>query len=365
MGARKILSIVGARPQFVKAAAVSHALQAISNAREVVVHTGQHYDHNMSAVFFRELDIPEPDYHLGVGSASHGQQTGRMLERIEEVLLKEQPDWVVVYGDTNSTLAGALAAAKLNLPLAHVEAGLRSFNRHMPEEINRVLTDHCSALLFAPTITAVGNLRREGIEGPKVQLVGDVMYDIALQLGETARVQSAVLRSHGLEPGNYVLATVHRVANTDDRHHLQTILTALRVVSEQLPVVFVVHPRTRAAMENAQLVGSLRPNGSLKLIEPVGYLDMTALESQASVIATDSGGVQKEAFFHKVPCVTLREETEWPELVELGWNRLCPPRCVETVAEVVLHARGSRGADAQPYGDGHAAERIANALLGS
>lgn len=355
---RTVLTIVGARPQFIKAAVVSRALRAQPGVREVLVHTGQHYDDNMSRVFFEELEIPEPDYHLGIGGGTHGQNTGRMLEALEEVLLQERPDWVLVYGDTDSTLAGALAAAKLHIPVAHVEAGLRSFNRRMPEEINRVLTDHVSDLLFAPTEVAVRNLLREGIPSDKIHLVGDVMYDAALYYGEKAERESQVLRRLGLVPKGYVLATLHRAENTDDPERLRVVLQALAQVNKEVPVVLPVHPRTR---KRAEAFGLDHLLGEVLAIEPVGYLDMVMLEKNARVIATDSGGVQKEAFFHRVPCVTLREETEWVELVELGWNRLCPPRDPASIVGYLLH--DWTGGEATPYGTGHAGSAIAAHLL--
>jgi len=303
----KVVSVIGARPQFIKAAPVGQTLRAVDHT-EVLVHTGQHYDDDMSAVFFRELEIPEPDYNLGVGSGLHGWQTGQMLIRIEEVLLAEKPDWVLVYGDTNSTLAGALAAVKLRAPLAHVEAGLRSFNREMPEEHNRVLTDHCSDLVFCPTQTAVDNLAREGIT-QGVHLVGDMMYDAVLQFAEIARQRSTILQDLGLEPKGYLVATVHRPYNTDVPENLRNILTAFLEIGE--PIVFPVHPRTRRKI--AQLDGTFgleRATRNVRMIEPVGYLDMLVLEQNARLILTDSGGMQKEAYFFSVPCVTLRPETE-------------------------------------------------------
>jgi len=357
----KVLSIVGARPQFIKAAAVSRVLRAEPGVQEVLVHTGQHYDDNMSRVFFEELEIPEPDYHLGIGGGTHGQNTGRMLEAIERGLLKEQPDWVLVYGDTDSTLAGALAAVKLHIPVAHVEAGLRSFNRRMPEEINRVLTDHASDLLFAPTETAVQNLLREGILENKIHLVGDVMYDAALYYGAKAEQKSEILKRLGLSPKGYVLATVHRVENTDDPGRLGAILEALAEVHRELPVVFPVHPRTRKRAEAFGLGGYLE---RVLAIEPVGYLDMVMLEKSARLIATDSGGVQKEAFFYRVPCVTLRGETEWVELVELGWNRLCSPVDMALIVKAVLQTESHEGKDhLDLYGSGRAAEGIKLTLL--
>ncbi len=321
----KMLTIVGARPQFVKAATVSRAVLAFNAERrdggriqEVLVHTGQHYDAEMSDVFFQELELPSPAYHLGVGSGPHGQQTGRMLEALESVMEKEKPDCVVVYGDTNSTLAGGLAAGKLHIPVAHVEAGLRSFNRAMPEEINRVLVDHLSALLFCPTAHAVKNLSCEGIVNG-VHLVGDVMAE-ALQLSlPVARRQSRVLDRLALRPKQYCLATVHRAGNTDNRENLEQILSAL--ISLERPVLFPCHPRTRKTIAQFGF-DSLLDGSFVRLIEPVGYLDMLRLEVDAAVIITDSGGVQKEAYWLGIPSVTVREETEWVETVESGWNVL-------------------------------------------
>nr|BCX01986.1 MAG: UDP-N-acetyl glucosamine 2-epimerase [Bacteroidota bacterium] len=358
----KILSVVGARPQFIKAAAVSRALRASPGVREVLVHTGQHYDDNMSQVFFEELEIPEPDYHLGIGGGTHGQNTGRMLEAIEGVLLKEKPDWVLVYGDTDSTLAGALAAVKLHIPVAHVEAGLRSFNRRMPEEINRILTDHASDLLFAPTETAVQNLLREGILENRIHLVGDVMYDAALHYGVKAERKSRILERLGLQAKGYVLATIHRAENTDDRERLRVILEALAEVHREVPVVFPVHPRTRKRAEIFGFEGYLE---KVLATEPVGYLDMVMLEKNARIIATDSGGVQKEAYFYRVPCVTLRAETEWVELVELGWNQLISPLDAHTIAQTVLHCAHMIGEETDLYGSGQAVQRIVNVLRGS
>jgi UDP-GlcNAc3NAcA epimerase len=347
----KIVSIVGARPQFIKAAPVSRVLR--QRYTEVLVHTGQHYDHNMSALFFEELDIPEPDYNLGIGSGPHGQQTGRMLEAIEQVLLDERPDWVLVYGDTNSTLAGALASVKLHISVAHVEAGLRSFNRRMPEEHNRVLTDHVATLLFCPTPTAVDNLAREGITRG-VHNVGDVMYDAVLHNIGIAEKRSNVLERLELQPKGYLLATVHRAENTDDRARLAGIVEAFGLLAE--PVVFPAHPRTRAALATFGL--SLAPN--VQVIEPVSYLDMLLLEKHACLILTDSGGVQKEAYFFAVPCVTLREETEWVETVEMGWNVVVgiePQQILQT-----LHSLTPPRTRPELYGNGQAAEQIMQLL---
>jgi UDP-GlcNAc3NAcA epimerase len=358
----KVLTVVGARPQFIKVAAVSRLLRPTPGVKELLVHTGQHYDDNMSRVFFQELEIPEPDYHLGVGSGMHGTQTGRMLEGLEQVLLKEKPDWVLVYGDTNSTLAGALSAAKLHIPVAHVEAGLRSFNRRMPEEINRVLTDHVSELLFAPTETAVNNLLREGVAQERIHLVGDVMYDAALFYAAKAERVSRILQELALAPKTYILATVHRAENTEDGARLRSIMDGLACLAREGPVVLPLHPRTREALIREALLDELRT--ALKLIPPVGYLDMVMLEKNARLIATDSGGVQKEAFFYRVPCVTLRSETEWVELVELGWNRLAPPTDGEAIAEVARGCLDTTGKQADLYGGGNAASCIVALLNG-
>ncbi len=349
----KVVSIVGARPQFIKAAAVSRLLRR--QHQEVLLHTGQHYDDLMSDVFFHELDLPRPDVNLGVGSASHGRQTGEMLIGIECVLLEERPDRVLVYGDTNSTLAGALAAAKLGLPLAHVEAGLRSFNRTMPEEINRVVTDRLSDLLFCPTRTAVENLAREGITSG-VHLIGDVMYDILLRSLPLAERRSDILERLGLMSGGYLLTTIHRAGNTDVRANLSAIVAGLNATGE--PVVFPLHPRTRHALAR----WGISPAENIRLIEPVGYLDMLILEKNARLILTDSGGVQKEAYWLGIPCLTLREETEWTETVEAGWNVLVGTS-VERMVEAVrtFHPRGERPA---LFGDGRAGEKIVGLLEG-
>ena len=357
----RIVTIVGARPQFVKVAAVSRQLRKEAGVHEVLVHTGQHFDANMSDVFFSELDIPPPDHHLGVAGGGHGAQTGRMLEAVERVLLDEVPDVVLVYGDTNSTLAGALAAVKLHIPVAHVEAGLRSFNRRMPEEINRVLTDHAAELLFAPTAAAVQNLRAEGIADGRVHMVGDVMYDAALAFGARAERESDALARLGLEPGGFVLATVHRAENTDHPDRLAAVFRGLAAVAEEVPVVLPLHPRTAGALDRLGLRSSIPP--ALRLVEPLGYLDMLMLEKSARLVATDSGGVQKEAYFYGVPCVTLRDETEWVELVEAGWNRLAPPVTAEAVAAAVLDSLGTRGRDEALYGDGTAGARVARILV--
>lgn len=355
----RVASVVGARPQFVKAAVVSRAVRS-RGVEESLVHTGQHYDEAMSRLFFDELEIPEPDHNLGVGSGPHGEQTGRMLAGLEEVFIKDPPDWVVVFGDTNTTLAAALAAAKLHIPVAHVEAGLRSFNRRMPEEINRILTDHASDLLLAPTETAVEFLRREGLSGEHVQWVGDVMYDASLFYREKASERDSILERMGLEAGRYGLVTVHRAESTDEPARLKAILDGLALVGEELPLVLPLHPRTREAIRSMGIEPTRLEN--VRVLEPVGYLEMIQLEEGASIIVTDSGGVQKEAFFFRVPCVTLRGETEWTELVDLGWNELVPPDDPRTVAERIVANVGRRGREAEPYGEGRAGEKIAEVL---
>jgi UDP-GlcNAc3NAcA epimerase len=347
----KVVTVVGARPQFIKAAPVSAALR--QQAQEILVHTGQHYDREMSDLFFEELHLPRPDYELGIGSGLHGWQTGQMLMRCEEVLIAEKPDWVLVYGDTNSTLAGALAAAKLQIPVAHVEAGLRSFNRAMPEELNRVLTDHCADLLFCPTLTARDQLTREGI-AQNAHVVGDVMLDAALAHGALARHRSHLLHDLDLQAGPYLLLTIHRPYNTDDPSRLAEIFAALE--SLKRTIIFPVHPRTRAAL----LRFDVRLPANIRGIEPVGYLDMLALEQSAQVILTDSGGVQKEAYFFDVPCVTLRSETEWVETLRSGRNRLAWD---QTAIIDAVNRPWPPAVSLQEFGNGHAAERIAQLLL--
>lgn len=353
----KIVTIVGARPQFIKAAPVSKALRAAGHT-EYLLHTGQHYDHGMSQVFFDELGLPSADINLDVRSGNHGEQTGRMLVRIEEVLLSEKPDRVLVYGDTNSTLAGALAAVKLHIILAHVEAGLRSYNRRMPEEHNRVLTDHCADLLFCPTKTAVENLAAEGLTRG-VHEVGDPMYDAVLMFSQKARERSTILQKLGLKNGCYLLGTIHRAYNTDDPQILKAIFLALQDIDET--IVFPLHPRTRQKVMDYGLLDDISTQSNLLLIDPVDYLDMLILEQNARMILTDSGGVQKEAFFFAVPCLTLRPETEWVETVRSGWNLLVGVD-PEKISAGLQHTFPS--ADQRPamFGNGHSAFAIAQIL---
>jgi len=359
----KIVTIVGARPQFIKAGVISRLVREHSDIQELLIHTGQHYDENMSDVFFNELQIPKPAFHLGIGSGPHGQQTGRMLEAIEKVLQETKPDCVLVYGDTNSTLAGALAASKLHLPIAHVEAGLRSFNRRMPEEINRVLTDHISTWLFAPTQAAVDHLCDEGCPARNIHLVGDVMYDATLFSAD--RADYHLLDKLGLKAKKFLLATIHRAENTDDPHRLHAILTAFQEIAAELPVVLPLHPRTRVIL---QKMGDFeKSTAGLCILNPLSYRDMVVLEKNALLVATDSGGVQKEAFFHRVPCVTLREETEWMELVDLGWNRLVSPSNKQEIVKAIRECLNGNAPPAAPldlYGGGKAGQRILEILKG-
>ena len=344
MSTKRIVSVVGARPQFIKAAAVSRAIAATGGLAEKIVHTGQHFDPEMSDVFFEDLAIPRPAYNLDIHGGGHGEMTGRMLAAIDEILCGERPDWVLVYGDTNSTLAGALAAAKLHIPVAHVEAGLRSFNRRMPEEINRVLTDHVSDLLFCPTAAAIANLEREGITRG-VHHTGDVMYDATLAATARARTRSTIVETLGLESGRFAVATVHRAENTDDPAQFARVLDWLKQRARHEIVVFPVHPRARQAAQRAGL-----DFAGLLACNPVGYLDMTRLLDAASAVYTDSGGLQKEAYFHRKPCVTLRSETEWVETVEHGWNRLWDEPAYRPRSDIV------------DYGAGTASERVAQLL---
>lgn len=346
----KILTVIGNRPQFIKAAVVSSTL-AKAKVDEIILHTGQHYDRNMSDVFFEELGIPQPKYNLRINVSTHGAMTGRMLEKIEETLLEEKPDAVLVYGDTNSTLSGALAASKLHIPIAHVEAGLRSFNRKMPEEINRILTDHISTFLFVPTYAGVNNLKNEGIVSG-VHHTGDVMYDAALMFGELADTKKEIIQNMELSKAGYFLATVHRAENTDDPEKLSSILEALNLVNEYSPVVLPLHPRTEKMVKTFGLKSKL---AKLRVTNPLSYLDMVGLEKNARAIITDSGGIQKEAYFHGVPCITLREETEWTETVKAGWNTIAGSN-IDNIIQAVQNA--CKGKPIPEFGGGDSSEKI-------
>lgn len=355
-----ILTVVGARPQFIKAAPVSRALAA-AGLGEVLVHSGQHYDAAMSDRFFEELGLKSPDHHLGIGSGPHGEQTGRMLVALERLIEAEAPRWVLVYGDTNTTLAAALAAAKLDVRVAHVEAGLRSGNMAMPEEVNRIVADRVATLLFPPTRSALEQLRREGVPDDRIVLSGDVMYDATRLFGERARELSKIVDELDLARGSFILATVHRAENTDDPRRLEAILAALGSAGPR--VCLPLHPRTaRRIAETGLSVGS-----SISVIEPVGYLDMLQLLGAARLVVTDSGGVQKEAYFAGTPCVTVRTETEWPELVEAGWNRLAPPLTRALVEAGIAAALAAPRPASAPtfYGNGDASRIIAEALARS
>ena len=353
----RILTVIGARPQFIKAAAVSHALAAENGIKETILHTGQHFDHRMSQIFFDQMEIPRPAFDLGIHSLDHGAMTGSMLIGIEKAIQQDKPDWVMVYGDTNSTLAGALAAVKLGVRVAHVEAGLRSFNMHMPEEVNRILTDRISSLLFCPTTTAVENLSREGFGHfpARIEQTGDVMYDACLRFRPLANPPKGIRL-----PEQFLLATVHRAENTNDPVRLERIILAMNRIAERLPVVFPVHPRTRKLLETGDFPAL---SGRVIPIDPVGYLEMIYLLEHCRMVMTDSGGLQKEAYFFERPCLTVRDETEWTELVQAGYNKVCG-----TLPEDMQRAF-SDFLDRPPafesglYGKGNAAEKIAAAFL--
>lgn len=350
----KVLTIIGARPQFIKAAVVSRAFKEHRpDVQEIIVHTGQHYDANMSDVFFDELEIPKPDYNLGIGGGTHGQNTGRMIEKLEGLMMEVQPQWVLVYGDTDSTLAGALAAAKLHIRVAHVEAGLRSFNRRMPEEINRVLTDHIAEILFAPTEAGRQNLLNEGIAEEKIKLVGDVMYDASLFYKEKAR-KPQLPAELDIKGDDFVLCTIHRAENTDDPQRLKNIFQGLGDSGEV--IILPLHPRTRAKITD---YGIPIPE-NVWVIDPVGYLEMVWLEANCRLVATDSGGVQKEAYFFGKPCVTMRDETEWVELVEAGWNRLVGADARAIVEAITESTTGE--SNQALYGNGHTGDDVVACL---
>lgn len=350
----KIASIVGVRPQFIKASVVSKELR--KKHEEILIHTGQHYDYEMNNVFFSELNIPEPDYFLGIGSGSHGYQTGEMLKKIEDVLLKEEPDLVLTYGDTNSTLAGALAAAKLHITNAHVESGLRSFDRSMPEEINRVLVDHCSDVLFCPTKNAVDNLKNEGVVD-NVYLTGDVMADSLLYYRQIAETKSSILDDLDLKNKNYYITTIHRASNTDNKENLNNIIDAFFELNKN--IIFPVHPRTEKFLKEYGVYDKLK--SSVKLVKPLGFLDFIKLMNHAKMILTDSGGIQKEAYILKVPCITLRENTEWVETIEDGWNVLVGSN-KDKIIEMVNDFHPSLKTYKNRFGNGNASEKIASII---
>lgn len=355
----KIVTILGARPQFVKASMLSMEFSKRENIEECIVHTGQHFNKNMSDIFFNEMGIPKPNYNLGINSLSHGAMTGRMLEEIENVLKIEKPDWLLVYGDTNSTLAGALAAKKMGIKVAHVEAGLRSFNMNMPEEINRILTDRISDLLFCPTDSAIENLKREGFDNFNTRIVktGDVMHDSVLHFGKMANEKSNIVNEQGLQSGNFILATVHRQENTDDVGRLKNIISSFEEIDSKTQLVYLVHPRTKALLERENI------NPKFTLLDPVGYFDMMQLLAHCKLVITDSGGLQKEAFFMKKPCVTVRDETEWVELVEYGYNIIAgnsPERIISSYETMV---NKNINFSHKFYGDGNASEAIVTEIL--
>ncbi|WP_080904373.1 non-hydrolyzing UDP-N-acetylglucosamine 2-epimerase [Parabacteroides sp. Marseille-P3160] len=361
----KIVTIVGARPQFVKAAMVSRAITRRNRENqdpleELILHTGQHYDANMSGLFFEEMKIPLPVWQLHCGNGSHAVMTARMMVEIEKILTESLPDYVLTYGDTNSTLAGALTAAKLHLPVAHVEAGLRSFNKEMPEEINRILTDHVSSLLFCPTFAAVDHLKDEGIE-KGVFHVGDVMQDAAILFGEQSERTSTILRDLQLQRKQFYLCTLHRAENTDRKERMTQIFDALlEIATPACPVVLPLHPRTKHCLEEYCLLPLIRQNPGVKLVDPLSFLDMIMLEKQALTILTDSGGVQKEAYFHRTPCITLREETEWTETIDAGWNQLAGYKTAH-ILQCLNQSPGQK--EIKEYGTGNAADRIVDQLM--
>lgn len=353
----KILSIVGARPNFIKLAALDREIRKRENLKHVIVHTGQHYDENMSKVFFDEMEIPKPDHNMGVKEHTHGLMLGRMLEKVEKILLKENPDIAVVYGDTNSTLAGALSAAKLRIPVAHIEAGMRSFNMKMPEEINRIITDRVSSLLFCSTDAAAKNLENEGFKSFDCRIIksGDIMFDAAKYYGKISGARSDIVKEMKLD--KFVLCTVHRAENTDEKKNLLAIINALEKINAEIPVVFSMHPRTRKMIRNHGISSAIRA------IEPVDYFSMLELLKKCSLVMTDSGGVQKEAFFFEKPCVTLRNETEWVELVENGYNRLSGLKEDNIYDSCKMMLEKKSDFNKNLYGDGNASKKIADVII--
>ena len=354
----RLISIIGTRPQIVKASAFSRIAEKKTGIEEIMVHTGQHYDRELSDLFFEELEIKRPKYNLAVGSASHAVQTAEMMVKLEEIVEIENPRAMMVYGDTNSTLAAALVAAKSHIPLAHVESGLRSFNKFMPEEINRIVTDRLSDILFCPTESAISNLINEGVSEKKIHLVGDIMYDACINYTEIARRKSTMMESLDLEKKRFVLATIHRAENTDDPKVLKAIVDALKAIAEGIRVILPLHPRTKSRIGNCK-------DSRIEFITPMGYLDMLEMERNAKVIITDSGGVQKEAFFHGVPCITIRSETEWVELIEYGWNQLIDPTETCSLKErlLIAESNSSPGKEVSLYGKGNTSELIWDILI--
>lgn len=378
---KKIITVIGARPQIIKASAISRAIQEDfkNELQEIIVHTGQHYDHNMSQVFFDELGIPEPNYNLDIKSGSHGEQTAKMIQGLEEIIIKENPVAIILYGDTNSTLAGAIAASKIDVPIVHVEAGLRSFNKRMPEEINRIMCDHVSTLLFSPTKTGYNNLLNEGmkadnqapfdIDNPKIYHSGDVMYDNSLHFSNLSDQKSTIIQNLGLDVGKFILCTIHRNYNTDNKERLTSIFDALDTVASQsgIAIVLPLHPRTKKLMAThltQEVFGRVSTNNKIKIIDPVSFLDMIALEKNSVLIATDSGGVQKEAYFFKRPCVIMRSETEWVELVENGTATIADANKEKIVADS-LNFLNNRGLLNFPpiFGDGKTGAFICKEIL--
>ncbi|MEQ8520728.1 MAG: UDP-N-acetylglucosamine 2-epimerase (non-hydrolyzing) [Vicingaceae bacterium] len=356
---KKILTVIGARPQFVKAATVSRAFSKIKGVSEIIVHTGQHFDQNMSEVFFTEMEIPKPDHFLNVNSLGHGAMTGKMMEGLEALMISEKPDAVMVYGDTNSTLAGAITAKKLQIKVAHVEAGLRSFNMHMPEEVNRILTDRISDILYCPTEVARKNLMEEGYGhfNARIAVIGDVMYDAAMYYAEKSHEKSSIIDDLGLK--DFALCTLHRAENTDDKEKLASICSALNTIGKDLEIILPLHPRTK------KMLAAYGLKLNVRTIEPVGYFDMIALISSSDLVLTDSGGLQKEAYFFKKPCVTMREQTEWVELIEAGVNMLTGSDGDLIVKSVEIMRNKELSFNADLYGDGNASVKIAEDLFAS
>ena len=355
----KIVSIVGARPQFIKASAICRSIKEFNkepknNIKEVIVHTGQHFYSNMSDIFFKELNIPQPNYNLEISGGSHAEMTSRMMVSIEKVLLKEKPAYVIIYGDTNSTLAAALVAAKIQIPVVHIEAGLRSFNRKMPEEINRIIADRISAINFCPTNEALKNLKNDGLE-KNAFVVGDVMYDVSKHFKKIGKTKSSIIEKLNLQNKDFALATCHRAENTDHPERLREILKAFTEINKKMPLFFCIHPRTKKFISKFNLTSYLN---NFSVIEPLSFIDMVMLEQAASLILTDSGGVQKEAFFYKTPCITLRDETEWVETVELGWNQVSGANMDEILNAFNNTDIHKNIKQYEPYGDGFSANKI-------